>query len=399
MSLPVADTRPLRAPLEVLPFTPSHVRHAILDMTADLVPSPRRLIPVGFVQKQQARQSTPRKDSSAKRAEELLKSVRDSKQSTAAAWNTVFQGRPVSAKTLHLAFTYLHQHQLYNDAVEGIQAAIRNDHAQPWMYDVLAIEMKLAKRPQNEINRVLLSRIDFAPGDQAQMLVTASTLTGFDAFDEAIKLCREAAKRTPWQPAVWSTARKVADESKDPEAILWSRAGTIRHVWEKDYRTLHEICGLNLDDLEQQLVKDKNPGLASKVREAKAEANQRDLRIIIQWAGDADLDLSVTEPNGKICSRKVPITANGGLLIQQSSGGKAARGLHSEEYVCPVAPSGEYKITVRYIRGKVTRGAVTVKQIRYQNTPRQLKTQVTETGVVDSNVHVKVQLANGRAKK
>ncbi len=357
------------------------------------------VMPVVFTQDGAVPQQKSRKDKTASRALRLLEEVRDSQEPRALAWNNAFKGKTFSPKVLSIAFSYLHDKKLYEDAVEGIQAAIRNDHAQPWMYDVLAIEMKLAKRPQKDIDRVLLSRIDFAPGNQAQMLVTASTLAGFDAFEQAIGICREAAKRTPWEPTVWSTARRIADQSKDPESILWSRTGTIRHVWTDDYETLHEVCKVTLEDLQRQLNSDAQPQLASRVREQNLSAQQRDIRISIHWNGDADLDLSVKEPGGRICSRKIPLTANGGLLIKQSSGGKANRGIHTEEYVCPVAPSGEYVVTVRYIHGRVLRGAVNIKQVRYQNTDRELKTEVFEKGIVDDDVQIKIQLNHGRSKQ
>ncbi len=354
------------------------------------------MIPVVFVQQNPPAPNGPGVDSNALRAEELLKAVSGSKKAPAIAWDEAFKGKPVGPKVLAIAFTHLRKVNKHADVIAGLEAAIRNDHAQPWMYDVLAIEMQIAKHPQKEIDRVLTSRIDFAPGNQAQMLVTASMLAGFDAFDRAIEICREAAKRTPWEPTVWSAARKIADQSQDVESIIWSRCGTIQHVWTGDYKTGHEVCAIELDDLERQLTSGGKPELASKLRSAKATADQRDLRITIQWAGDADVDLSVTDPDGQVCSRKIPLTKNGGILIQQSDGGKGS-GPHSEEYVCPMAKSGEYIVTVQHIYGRIIRGAVTITQIRYENSAHEMKTQLIETGVVDHKITVKVELNRGRA--
>lgn len=360
------------------------------------------MIPVVFVQKQKPQQSAVedrKRDSAVQQALDFVEPVLTSAEPPAVAWNKAFETKPIGARILSTVFTYLHRQKRYDDAVEGLQAAIRNDHAQPWMYDVLAIEMALAERPQNEINRVLLSRIDFSPGNQAQMLVTASTLAGFDAFEAAMKICREAAKRTPWEPAVWSTARRIATQSKNPKSIIWSQAGTIQHVWQGDYTSLHAVAAQTLLDLEQELTTAGNLSLASQLREALQTAQQRDIHITIQWTGDADLDLSVIEPDGKTCSRKSRLTANGGLLIRQSDGGKGVAGPHTEEYVCPIAKSGEYVVSVSHIHGRVIRGAVIVKAVRYENTPQEQKTQVLETGVVDNAVRVKVQLEDGRAEK
>lgn len=357
------------------------------------------MIPVIFVQQQPAATAaSARPNPDALRAEKLLRSVIDTEEAPAVTWNKAFQGKPIGSTVLALALAHLRKDNRHDDVIAGLEAAIRNDHAQPWMYDVLAIEMKIAGRSQKQIDRVLTSRIDFAPGNQAQMLVTASMLAGFDAFDRAIEICREAAKRTPWEPTVWSAARKIADKSKDPQSIIWSRAGTIQHVWSGDYRTIHEICEIELEDLERDLISNGKPALASQLRSAKQQAMQRDIRITIQWTGDADLDLSVTEPGGQRCSRKTPLTSNGGILIQQSDGGQE-RGPHTEEYICPIAKSGEYTVKVQHIHGRVIRGAVTIKQIRYENAAHELKSQLIESGVVENNVTVKIEVNRGRAQQ
>lgn len=341
------------------------------------------------------------KNSTAVRAQQLLQTVSDSKLSLPLAWNAAFQNQELSSTVLQVAFVFLHQQQRYEDVVEGIQAAIRNDHAQPWMYDVLAIEMKLAGRPQKQIDRVLLSRLDFAPGDETQVLVTASTMAGFDAFPEALNLCREAAKRNPWQPAVWSTARSIADRYQDSDAIVWSRCGTIQYVWKGDYQTMHAEAEAVIQDLQARLMANGQTQQAEEASRQLAKAKQRDLRISILWSGDADLDLSVLEPNGAKCSRKTLLTTNGGMLIATSSGGKPTgrRGQHREEYVCVSAPAGEFQLQIKYISGRVTLGKVILQVVRYENTEHETSQTQSFDAVVDRDLNIKLQLDHGRQKK
>jgi len=45
------------------------------------------------------------------------------------------------------------------------------------MYEVLALTMQIAGRPQQEIDRVLLSRVDFTSTDVPSMLFSAAYLT------------------------------------------------------------------------------------------------------------------------------------------------------------------------------------------------------------------------------
>ncbi|MEZ6123865.1 MAG: hypothetical protein R3C49_11890 [Planctomycetaceae bacterium] len=308
-------------------------------------------------------------------------------------WNRVFQ-KPLNPRVMETVFTFLHSEQRYDDAIEGLQAAIRNNHAQPWMYDVLAIEMKLAGRPQAEISRVLESRIDFAAGNDDQVLPTATMLAGFDAFDEAIALCRQAAERHPWDSRIWSTAREIAKRSQNANAIIWAQAGTIRHVWSKDYPSLHAESELVLTDLATELKSAGRTQSAAAAVEELRKAKARDLRIRIHWTGDADLDLSVGEPNGQTCSRKNPVTSNGGLLIAQSNGGKSASrsGPQTEEYVCVEAPAGQFTATVRYFTGTVTLGRVIVEVLRNENTPEFAQATQTLQGVVDRDVSVTIEV-------
>ncbi|MEO2019319.1 MAG: hypothetical protein ABGZ53_33715 [Fuerstiella sp.] len=328
-----------------------------------------------------------------KRATELLAEVSGSDEALPIAWDNVLKNKRFSSDALLTAVGRLHDVKKYESAIEGIQSALRNDQAQTWMYDVLAMEMKLAGRPQKQIDRVLLSRIDFAAGNEAQMLVTASYMARFGAYDQAIAICREAAKRNPWQPTTWGLARRIADGSQNPEAIIWSRVGTIRHVWTDSFEAEHAEAMTVLRDLERNMTAAGNPQMASNVRRAMQSANARDLRIRVSWVGDADIDLDVIEPNGQRCSRKSRLTSNGGMLIRQSDGSKQGR--HTEEYVCVEALSGEYEIRIRYILGRVITGRVKVEVIRYQNTDHE-KTMSLATEVVEHDATIKVQIERGR---
>ena len=334
-----------------------------------------------------------RKTRTEKRATELLEMIAGSDESLPVAWDSALKTGQFGSKDLLTAIGRLHDRKHFDSAIEGIESALRNNQAQTWMYDVLAMEMKLAGRPQTQIDRVLLSRIDFAAGNEAQMLVTASYMARFGAYDQAIKICREAAKRNPWQPATWGLARRVADGSRDPEAIIWSRVGTMQQVWTDGFEDEHAEAMTVLRDLEQKMTAAGDPQMASRARDAITSARSRDLRIRVSWVGDADIDLIVDEPNKQRCSRKNRLTSNGGMLIRQSGGGKQGR--HTEEYVCVKAPSGEYEVNVRYIFGRVITGKARVEVIRYQNTDQEKRISLSPE-IAERNATIKVIVERGR---
>ena len=61
-------------------------------------------------------------------------------------------GRTVGGPVLATAFEILNSKEQYESCIEGIEAAIRNDQGQPWMYDLLAVFMQVAGRPRRQID-------------------------------------------------------------------------------------------------------------------------------------------------------------------------------------------------------------------------------------------------------
>lgn len=322
-------------------------------------------------------------------ASKLLDRVKAAGEPLPQAWNAALRERKVSGSVLATAFLMLHERRQYESCIQGIEAAIRNDLAQPWMYDVLAAVMSVAGRPQKEIDRVLLSRIDFADGNEAQMFVTASVLSQFGAFEQAMNLCREAAKRNPWQPTTWSMAKSIADRSKDQGSIVWSRLGVLKYVWGLNHEIDHREARAVLQEIAKGIEdSQQREQLEQQIRVASI----RDLRIRIEWVGDADLDLMVTEPNGQTCSFKNGLTTNGGMLIQQSDGGRRRQ---VEEYVCVEALPGDYAVRIRNLFGRLITGRVRVTVVRHEGSPDEQK-QAAFYEVGRDGLEVVVPLKNGR---
>lgn len=323
-------------------------------------------------------------------ARKLLAEVERSGLPLPQAWNSVLEGRAVSGPVLATTFLILQERKQYESCIQGIEAAIRNDLAQPWMYDVLAAMMSVAGRPQKDIDRVLLSRVDFADGNEAQIFVTASMLSQFGAFQQAMELCREAAKRNPWQPAAWTMAKSIADRSEDRDNIIWSRLGVLKYVWGINHEIDHREA---LSVLEEILAKTDNPQQRAQLQQQIREASTRDLRVKIEWVGDADLDLMVTEPTGQTCSFRNQLTSGGGMLVRQSDGGRRRQ---VEEYVCVEAVPGDYKIRIRNLFGRLITGRVRMTVTRHEgSSDEQRQSAFYEVGA--DGLEVRVPLKQGRA--
>ena len=312
-----------------------------------------------------------------------------------AAWDQVLTQESLTSDQIADAIAYLHNEKQYDAAVEGLQSAIRNDRSAPWIYDVLALEMKLAGRPSKDIARVLESRVDFSTSDIQQMLITAALLSRFEAWEEAIAICREATEINPEIPQVWLLGRSVADKSKQIDAQVFFRCGILTYDWGTDFESHHEEARKVINELCVGLDKQKKKEQAESFRKQLTEANTRDLIVNLVWVGEADLDLAVVEPGGETCSRKRRLTANRGRLVREDSPGNSATARHMETYVCQTAPSGEYELRVQFVLGKAVSGTAVLEIIEHAGTSQEKRSSKTVTlGKEDAIVNV--TLKDGR---
>ena len=311
------------------------------------------------------------------------------------AWDQVLSQESLTNNQIADAVAWLHDKKHYDAAVEGLQSAIRNDRSAPWIYDVLALEMKLAGRSSKDIARVLESRIDFSTSDVQQMLITAALLSRFEAWNEAIAICREATELNPEVPQVWLLGRSIADKSKQVDAQVFFRCGILNYDWGTDFESHHEEARKVVNELCQDLEKQDQREQATTFRKQLADANTRDISVNLVWVGDADLDLAVVEPGGEKCSRKQKLTMNRGRLVREDSPGDSATAKHMETYVCQTAPSGEYELRVQFVLGKAVSGTAVLEIIQHAGTPAEKRTAKT-VALGKEDAVVKVTLDGGR---
>lgn len=327
---------------------------------------------------------------------QIAKKVLTQPERPAAMWDDLFTKEAVSAGQLADAVAYLHEHQHYNVAVEGMLSAIRNDQAVPWIYDVLVFEMKLAGRPKEEISRVLQSRLDFSTSDIRQMLLTAALLARFEAWDEAIGVCREATEINPELSEAWLMGRSISDKADIAESRVFFRCGILRYVWGKDFERHHAEAKTAIEEIVAQCDRNGNSELGQSFLASLAAAASVDLEVQLNWVGAADLDLLVTEPGGEKCSYKRRFTANGGRLVREDGVSEAPASKHYESYVCHTAPPGDYELAVRFVLGKAVAGTATLEIIQHKGTASEKRT-TKKIILAKEDVVIKTTLANGRA--
>jgi hypothetical protein len=83
--------------------------------------------------------------------------------------------------------------------------------------------------------------------------------------------------------------------------------------------------------------------------------------VRVSWTGNADIDVSVEEPTGSVCSAVEPRTSGGGVSLGDAyAAGSDANAESSETYVCPAGFAGKYQVRIRRVWGEVAAGKVTV---------------------------------------
>ncbi len=311
-------------------------------------------------------------------AKSLVEKVLADSRPPAKAWDDVLKTNTVTPEVLAEAVSILHNDKKYDVAVEAIQSGIRNNLAAAWMYNVLAMEMKLAKRPAKDIARVLESRIDFSVADLPQLLIAVALLSRFEAYDEAIHVCREATELNPQLTESWLLARSVADKSKTPEHRVWARCGILMHVWTDDSAAIHDEARKVITQIAAELDAAGESSRAEAFRSQLREASSIDLMLILRWVGSADLDLMVTGPNGEVCSYRNRMTTDGARFTHDDPGsatdGSASR---YEQYVCRVAGDGDYTAAVRFVLGKAVGGIAKLEVIQSAGTPQESRSTQT----------------------
>lgn len=309
-------------------------------------------------------------------------------------WRDRFESGKVTEVTIQELVSDLVKSKQYEEVIACLeQAIIGGKIVEPWMHEALALAMQSAGRPQSDIERVVMSSQDLIGGDTDSMMQLAAYLARFERYDRAIELYRQAAHLSPHRPEPFVYALELARRSRNFEAVVWSAPEVLSYAWGRDREPLRRSATQAAADAIPQLLKEGKISKALQLQEAMQKANQLDLAVRLEWNGHADLDLSVEEPSGSVCSMSAPFTAAGGAFVHDGYGPNQANCY--DEYICPSAMVGEYRLRVTHIRGDVVGKRARLIITRGKNTPHEVtETQTVVIGRTDSVV--RISLNEGR---
>jgi hypothetical protein len=284
-----------------------------------------------------------------------------------------------------------------------VDGALRNKQGQPWMYEALGIAMQAGGATHSEIERALMSAVDFSTQTSdlmniAQYMIRA--MAGNPAIERrALKLFRQVSELEPTSPEAYLQGIYLAQKLNDVDGLRWTTVGILSQAWPQSQQKIPQFArNVALATIEQ-LRAAKRTAEATDFKTALDQALVRDCVVVVSWTGDADMDLLVEEPTGSVCSFRNPRTTGGGLMMgDTSSAADRDSKTLSESYVCAQGFDGTYKMQLRRVWGKPTVDRVTVDFYTHRGTKMEnhLRKQIN---LADGEAALAFALDNGRRKE
>ena len=183
--------------------------------------------------------------------------------------------------------------------------------------------------------------------------------SGYEA--RALQLFRQVSKLVPMQSEPYLIGLKLAQKLDDQPGIEWATVGILGQAWPDDKLDIWQMAHRTAMARLEQLKLDHRDEDAKRYEDEIQKAVERDVVAQISWSGDADVDISIEEPSGTICSITQPRTTSGGTLLGDSFPSLQNKSSKSmlESYVCPKGFDGKYRMLVRRVWGKPVAGKVT----------------------------------------
>jgi tetratricopeptide (TPR) repeat protein len=266
----------------------------------------------------------------------------------------------------------------FASAAEVLKASLRKGlTTDAWAHESLAVALQATgSASPAEVERAAVSAVDLDPADHKAYLKAAKAEAELKNHARAVAFCRRAAEVAPDQPAAYANALAFAEaggKAVATDAVAWAADNLLRRDWSTtDGIDYHAQVKARLPKLvaDAEAAGRKADGLKA----ALAEQTRRDLVVELLWQGTADLDLTVAEPGGSVCSTTHKRTTGGGVL---KSDALAQGNDRSEVYTAALGFKGAYTVTVRQAYGQPVGQAATLKVTKYKGTPRESHDLVT----------------------
>ena len=238
----------------------------------------------------------------------------DSSKTPVEFWNGYFaQHRPDPASVRETARQLMAKKQL-DQVIAMINAALRNGQPQAWMYESLGIAMQLNGSSKTDIERAVMSAVDFS-NSADEMMYVAQYLSRLGLDRRAMLVCQQVAKMEPLRGEAYVLGLRSAQQVDDVAGIRWATIGILSQAWPTHMAeielTASRVAKATLERLGSEGRTDERDAFLNELQEAVV----RDCVVRVSWTGEADIDISVEEPSGTVCSESDPRTIGGGVRL------------------------------------------------------------------------------------
>jgi hypothetical protein len=181
--------------------------------------------------------------------------------------------------------------------------------------------------------------------------------------ERALEVCRQVSVIAPLMPEPYMLGLKAARKTNNLDGLQWASLGILGQSWPQEQVSVWQAGVGVAEEVLAKLKAEKRTQEADAFRSVLDKAVERDCVVVVNYTGDAQLDLLVLEPTGSICSYRTPRTASGGMLLGNSISQTSSDngGGKSEVYVCSQGFNGNYRIAIHRVFGNVATGKVHVK--------------------------------------
>ena len=118
----------------------------------------------------------------------------------------------------------------FDDVIAIIDAALRHRQGQQWMYEALALALDAAGRPKADIERAVMSAVDFVDNTSDLMYIGAY-LSQLGLDRRALQVYRQAAALEPIRPEPYMLGLRAARAIDDLEGLKWASLGILGQAW------------------------------------------------------------------------------------------------------------------------------------------------------------------------
>ena len=318
----------------------------------------------------------------------------------AAAWNDYFAAHKddlaPSTSSVRKSAQKLMESRKFEEVIGLIDAALRNQQGQPWMFEALGLAMQAAQRTPAEVERALMSALDFT-NDPTDMMYLAQYLARANLNQRALQLFRQVGELDPSAPEPFVHGLRLGQKLDDLDAIQWSTVGILSQAWSQRQLNIWQEAFRAAEATLDRLRSEGRKSEAEAYQDALDKALVRDCVVIVTWTGDADVDMFVEEPTGSVCSYHNPRTTAGGMMLgDAASAGKDRKSeATSEVYVCPKGFDGKYRVLVRRVWGQLAANKVTM-DIYWHYFSKKEKKQTKQIELVNDEAVAAFDLNEGR---